>query len=243
VRDDVEEALKRNLRAKFDVDVQVLEPERIRELGAEYPRSVGFRVTPVSITGESPPSLPSCQRALVDYLETIGELSDGGIDPLVFLGVKRSPRDGGSRETPDPRITSPGTDVEDDEDSFLLVADEDSDASDSDGEFVLAAPEFDDSDPLQTGRFDDHRLDEPDATSALVDVVLRHPGYSDRRVGQVLSILFSIEYFEALGLMQNAPIVVARGVSRDRGQTIQTVVEAAGGRVKLTEPDRFPASE
>jgi hypothetical protein len=96
--------------------------------------------------------------------------------------------------------------------------------------------------PLKSGNFDDARLSEPRSTSNLVDVVLRHPGYSDRRVGQVLSILLSIEYFAALRLMQASPIVIARAVANSRALTMQEVIEGAGGKIQLTDPDRYPIS-
>ena len=93
---------------------------------------------------------------------------------------------------------------------------------------------------LRTGDFEDQRLREPDSTESLVDVVLRHPGYSDRRVGQVLSILLSVEYHSALQLMRSAPIVIARGVAHDRGLSIKELVENAGGKIQLTDPSRYP---
>lgn len=95
---------------------------------------------------------------------------------------------------------------------------------------------------LKPGDFEDPRLREPESQAALVDVVLRHPGYSDRRVGQVLSILLSIEYHVALQLMSNSPCVIATGVARDRGDTLKRMVENAGGRVLLTDPGRFPTT-
>jgi len=95
--------------------------------------------------------------------------------------------------------------------------------------------------PLKPGDFEDARLSEPDSEVPLVDVVLRHPGYSDRRVGQVLSILLSIEYHVALRLMNSSPCVIAHGVSKDRGYTLKNMVENAGGRIQLTDPGRYPA--
>lgn len=95
---------------------------------------------------------------------------------------------------------------------------------------------------LKPGDFEDTRLREADTNEALVDVVLRHPGYSDRRVGQVISILMSIEYHAALQLMNNAPTVIARGVAADRGASFKEVIERAGGLVQLTAPGRYPVS-
>lgn len=96
--------------------------------------------------------------------------------------------------------------------------------------------------PLKPGDFDDARLSEPDSAASLVDIVLRHPGYSDRRVGQVLSILLSVEYHRALQLMGASPLVIAHGVAYSRAETLKRVVESAGGKIQLTDPGRYPAS-
>jgi hypothetical protein len=85
--------------------------------------------------------------------------------------------------------------------------------------------------PLKPGDFDDARLSEPDSSSALVDVV-----------GQVLSILLSVEYHRALQLMGASPLVIAHGVAYARAETLKRVVESAGGKIQLTEPGRYPAS-
>lgn len=244
-RDEVEQALTRNLRAKFDIKVEVLDAGEVRALDAPYPRSVALRLTPTSLTGDAPPSLQECEQGIGEYLETIESLAEGGIDPLVFLGVRDSTRE---PQVERPEADRPETSVRSEktnqpEEVFFLVSDDDEyEAADTDS-VVLSSADIADDAPLTTGRFDDPRLDEPDANTSLVDVVLRHPGYSDRRVGQVLSILFSIEYYEALRLMKAAPLVIARGVSNERGHTIQNVVDGAGGRVKLAEPDRFPIGE
>ncbi|MFW5968355.1 MAG: hypothetical protein ACOCV2_12595 [Persicimonas sp.] len=90
---------------------------------------------------------------------------------------------------------------------------------------------------LEPGDYTDERLRRPDATTPLVDVVLRHPGYSDKSMRQVLSILLDIDYFEADRLADDAPCIIAWGVSQERAQEFKRVIENAGGRVTLVEPD------
>ncbi|MFU8805828.1 MAG: hypothetical protein ACNA8W_18595, partial [Bradymonadaceae bacterium] len=94
-------------------------------------------------------------------------------------------------------------------------------------------------DLLKPGDFHDPRLKGPDADTALVDIVLRHPGYSDHRIGQVLSILLSIEYHRALQLAENAPCVIAWALGQERAQSFKGVIESAGGKVVLVEPGTF----
>ena len=92
---------------------------------------------------------------------------------------------------------------------------------------------------LRAGDLEDERLRREDAATPLVDVVLRHPGYSSRKLPQVLSILLSIEYSKALALSEGAPCVIAWGIGRERAQRFKTVIEGAGGRVLLAEPGAF----
>jgi hypothetical protein len=120
-----------------------------------------------------------------------------------------------------------------------VVDDEEPEEDEGTGVVLAVESEPEPDDPLEAGRFDDPRLKGPDATTSLVDVVLRHPGYSDRRIGQVLSILLSIEYSGSLELINKAPTVIAWGVSRERAQTMKTVIEGAGGKVHLSEPGQF----
>lgn len=96
-----------------------------------------------------------------------------------------------------------------------------------------------DDGPLKAGNFSDPRLKRSDATAPLVDVVLRHPGFSDKRIGQVLNILLSIEHSKALQLIEAAPCVIAWGISRERALTFKNVIEGAGGKALLVEPDTF----
>ncbi len=95
------------------------------------------------------------------------------------------------------------------------------------------------SDALTRGDFTDPRLKRADATTPLVDLVLRHPGYSDRRIGQVLSIILSIDYHAALRLVENAPCVIAWGLARETALNYKDVIDTTGGKALLVEPDTF----
>ncbi len=95
------------------------------------------------------------------------------------------------------------------------------------------------TDALAPGHFTDERLKRADATTPLVDLVLRHPGYSDRRIGQVLSIILSIDYHAALRLAENAPCVIAWGLARQTASDYKDVIETTGGKALLVEPDTF----
>lgn len=102
-----------------------------------------------------------------------------------------------------------------------------------------------DEDPEHTltpGDFTDTRLRREDADGPLVDLVLRHPGYSDRNMSKVLTLLLSIEYSKAMGLIEKAPCVLSWGIGRERAQTMKSVIEGAGGKVVMVEPDTFAAS-
>lgn len=93
--------------------------------------------------------------------------------------------------------------------------------------------------PLEPQRYDDPRLNRPDATTPLVDLILRHPGFSDRRIGQVLSILLSIDTLQAKQLITQAPCPVSWGLSRERALTFKSAMEGAGAKALLVEPGTF----
>lgn len=98
------------------------------------------------------------------------------------------------------------------------------------------------ADTLRTGDFEDARLAREDAETSLVDVVLRHPGYSDKNICQVLTILLTIEYSKALETIAKAPCVLAWGIGMERAQTFKNVIEGAGGKVLLVEPGTFSSN-
>lgn len=93
------------------------------------------------------------------------------------------------------------------------------------------------SDALRPGDYADPRIRRDDATTPLVDVVLRHPGFREKSMHQVLSILLDITYYDATKLTAAAPCLIAWGVSQERAMEFKSVIENAGGRVTLVEPD------
>jgi len=90
---------------------------------------------------------------------------------------------------------------------------------------------------LEPGNYRDRRLMRDDATTSLVDVVLRHPGYAEEKMGHNLSILLDVDFPDALDLVESAPSVIAWGVGRERALDFKRFIEDAGGRVVLVEPD------
>ena len=82
---------------------------------------------------------------------------------------------------------------------------------------------------LRVGDFTDERLRREDAQGPIVDVVLRHPGYSDRNMAKVLTLLLSVEYSQALALIERAPCVIAWSVGREHAERLKQVVEQTGG--------------
>jgi len=90
---------------------------------------------------------------------------------------------------------------------------------------------------LQPGNYRDPRLMRENATTSLVDIVLRHPGYAEEKMGHNLSILLDIDFPDAMELVQQAPSVIAWGVGRERAVDFEDFIENAGGKVVLVEPD------
>lgn len=231
------DALARNLEAKFDVAVQELSQDDTRKRF----NGVSLKAVPVDVLGDGAPKVDSVYAQVEGYFSTVVELEQAGVDPLVFLGVRGASKPS-SVKTP-ARGESAVEPESDEPEGAQFVLSLSGPEDDLDDDSVVFEQVYPDDAPLKAGGFDDPRLDEPDSDATLVDVVLRHPGYSDKRVGQVLSILLSIEYHQALRLMKNAPIILARGVGLTRGRELQTLVDRAGGRIKLTDPGRFPPSD
>lgn len=201
-------ALRRQLRAYLDVDVDVLPSASARSVELEVRAAEWADGLDVA----------AIEHGVAHHLRGLLDVLEHGVSPAVFLGVAPPPTSANTpmaapAARPAPHRPAPqGT------------------------QFVLGSS----AGPLRPGDFDDARLRDEDSEAALVDVVLRHPGFSDRRVGQVLSILLSVEYHRALQLMRAAPVVIARGVSRDRALTFRDVVGGAGGKIQLTDPDVYP---
>ena len=248
VFDKLEGRLIGNLRGKYDVDVEVVGANEVGvKLDVEPKTRIALRVE--AAVGAKSMTVRDVEDAVSSYFETLSELAESGIDPLVFLGVRASKRNTGAFESigsaNKPAATvaakSPVEDADENEETVLFVDDAESDAEDDadQGEVVFGGEPLAEDAPLESGRYDDERLKRPDATTALVDVILRHPGYSDRSIGQVLSILLSLDYAACLEIAERAPTVVTWGVARERALTMKTVIEGAGGKVVLVEPGTF----
>lgn len=245
--EQLERRLIGNLRGKYDVDVSIVGAHEVKSKLDVAPKTrVALRVSAAtkSLT------VRDIEEAVTNYFETLSELAGVGIDPLVFLGARASRRKSGAFEAighssdDNGKGAEPTRDAAPPHESVLLVADdEDEDnvaVQGGDDEVVFGVDDALEPDaPLEPGRYDDPRLRRPDATTALVDIVLRHPGYSDRNMGQVMSILLSLDYASCLEIAERAPTIVAWGVSRERGLTMKTVFEGAGGKVLLVEPGTF----
>lgn len=236
--DDLEARLISNLRGKYDVDVEAVGAP---DVDAKLPAPPTTRVSlKVRAAVGSNLSVQAVERAVGEYLETLQELAVAGVDPLVFLGARSSKRNTGAFEaigaTAAPQAAATEVEISSVELDLAPPGDDD----DVDEVVFSAVPTADE--PLQPGLFEDERLKRLDATSALVDVVLRHPGYSDRNIGQVMSILLSLDYGSCLEIAGKAPTVITWGVARERALTMKTVLEGAGGRVVLVEPGTFGES-
>lgn len=208
----LEDALLRNLRAKFDVKSEIGEGRGNQEF-EEFVHRLHF-ICEVERDADLVNELQGIDR----YFQKLVDLSDAGIDPLVFLGILKTEKLSESNR-----------------DFSLLFEENNSDLSETHFAFSHT------SKMLERGGFDDPRINGPGATTAFVDVVLRHPGFSDKNMGQVLSILLSIEYHEALGIITDAPTILGWSVPQERAQMIKTVIDGAGGKVFLSEPGVFSA--
>lgn len=181
------------------------------------------------------------QSALERYLERLKKFSAYGVDLFEYLGVGQTL----FAKSSQPSLTPGKSHVE----SGLspLAPRESTEADHQEVILDLGFPTSPSSrhrtpsveTTLTTRDFTDPRLQREDATTPLVDLVLRHPGYFDRRIGQVLSILLSIEYHDAIQLADSAPCVIAWGISQERARSFQEVIESAGGKALLVEPDSF----
>lgn len=116
----------------------------------------------------------------------------------------------------------------DGEEQVVLGVDNDADADET-----VVSPES----GLEAGNYRDPRLMREDATTSLVDIVLRHPGYAEEKMGHNLSILLSIDFPDAMDLVERAPSIIAWGVGRERALKFKRFIENSGGKVVLVEPD------
>lgn len=190
-----------------------------------------------AVTDEGSP-LDVLRKDLETWLERLKTFSGMGVDLFEVLGVGETILDQGFRESRKEAFS----------DSYGVSRHEE--YADDSAEVVLGLgsarfgatanreTEFPET-TLIAKNYSDPRLHQGDAETPLVDLVLRHPGYSDRRIGQVLSILLDIEYSAALALAESAPCILARAMGQERARSFKQVIESAGGKAVLVEPGQF----
>ncbi len=250
-------ALERSLRARFDIKLMLYEPD------ADDGRlAVKLGMEPAGLGIADEDSLGSLSHRLGRFFERLKKFNDLGLSLLDVLASRPSSADQGTLEQSErederprserskpsrPTKTSKASESSRKKeaparDKPHLRRREDHRRAESDTSGVVFGfsgeeLETDGTAELEAGNYTDPRLRREDATTPLVDVVLRHPGYSDKSMRQVLSILLDIDYYEATKLAEDAPCVIAWGTSLDRAREFKRVIENAGGRVTLVEPD------
>lgn len=231
--DALQQGLDHHLHTKFDVQTHPVDDDR-PELG--MPSSARTVLVMAVTPGDSAASMGRVEADVAGFLERLEKFASFGIDLFEYLGV-------GETVLTDADAQDNG-DAGESQLSFQRRApsserweqpppEDDGIVLDLTGE---PAPE---TAALEAKNYTDPRLQRDDADTPLVDLVLRHPGYSDRRIGQVLSILLSIDYHDAVALADAAPCVIAWGIGQQRARSFKEVIESAGGKVLLVEPDTF----
>lgn len=214
--------LARHLHTKYEV--QAWPAEELDGPELSLPSSARTTAQIVVVPGDYGGSMGAFVADLEGFLARLEKFSAHGVDLFEYLGIRQG------RGTPatEPRAR------EEKRAASLPVAEP------TERPVVLGLGEAQaTTGSLRAGDFEDPRLQREDATTALVDLVLRHPGYSERRIGQVLSILLSIEYHQAVALSERAPCVIAWSVGEQRAQSFKEVIESAGGKALLVEPGTF----
>ncbi|TXD36342.1 hypothetical protein FRC96_09695 [Lujinxingia vulgaris] len=218
-------ALSHFLHARYDVQAQ-------QAADQSSPHTLSLAIEPERYLGsrrELASDLERFCKRLGDYIAAGGDLQDYlGINEVV-LPSPRPTTSSASRPAPVLDTASP---------SHHRA----SESADSGVVFDLSSASASTARELVQGDFTDSRLKRDDAQTALVDLVLRHPGYSERRINQVLTILLSIDYAAAERLAESAPCVIAWGLSRDRALSFKDVLQSAGGKALLVEPGTFGES-
>lgn len=238
--DALEEGLIHHLRTKFEILVDPVDESDLGSRAPALPSTARTRLYFQTEPVDNRNSRAELKRDINEFLDRLERFSSFGVDLFEYLGVGETVlntdgfSDGKRRE-----------DLDESQLSFRRRTSERGDAPRDTAPTVEPTDETtvldlgDGTDRLESKNYTDPRLRREDADTALVDVVLRHPGYSDSRIGQVLSILLSIEYHDALDIADNAPCVIAWGVSQKRARRFKDVIESAGGKVVLVEPETF----
>ena len=236
LRRALEDALSRTTATRFDAYVELAEPREATD------RSVHMILAPAISTADER-DVDALRQDCVRFARRLREFGELGVSLAELIELDRpAPRARSTRtETTHTDDAPRRGDAPASESGFVLdLGGSSSSERDDEGETELGMPAR--SAGLTAGDFTDPRLRRDDSTADLVDVVLRHPGYSDKNISKVLSILLSIEYSKALMLAQSAPCVIAWGIGQERALTMKNVIESGGGRVVLVEPDTFAPS-
>ncbi len=218
------DGLQSYLHNRYDAGALVLEdPDDRPELRLAEPTRTRLDLSLTA--GDTSGGIARLQDHIDVFIHRLKEFTSGGVDLFAYLGVgdvvlEPSPPRQPRRDRTEPRDTRDADEV------------------------VFGFGSSEPSQPRAEGTltprdYTDPRLRRDDAETPLVDIVLRHPGYSDRRIGQVLSILLEVEYTVALELAERAPCVIAWGLGQERARSFKNVIESAGGKVVLVEPGAF----
>lgn len=232
-------ALARTLRARFDIKLLA------RTLTDKDGKPViKLALEPATLGAATEASLGDLSHDLGRYFERLKKFNAMGLSLLDVLAPGSSAPSSApsSNETPSRERSRWRPERREDREEPRVRRREDHRAAESDSSGVVFSFGAEDmesasTDVVAAGDFTDPRVKREDATTPLVDVVLRHPGFSDKSMRQVLSILLDVDYFEAGKLAKQAPCVIAWGISQERAQEFKRVIERAGGRVTLVEPD------
>lgn len=224
--------LGHHLHTKFDVQTRPLESDEFEDL--ELSPAVRTALCLELQPGEFSEAISRLEREVQGFVDNLYKFSSYGVDLFEYLGVGDTVLSSGRVKASEsqPALS----------DERTLSFRQRAPSSGEDGpEGVVLDLEADapSSTSLKPGNYTDPRLQRDDAQTALVDLVLRHPGYSDRRIGQVLSILLSVEYHDAVEIAESAPCVIAWGLGQQRARSFKQVIESAGGKALLVEPGTF----
>lgn len=241
--------LAHTLRARFGVHARPL-PAGGDSGASSGTKTVSVRIDEMDSERAARFDAKEMADRLDDYFDRLEKFGGHGLALADVLGLgesadERTQTKRGEEPT-DQRSESGGSRDEPEDDGIVLNLEGDApdeqrppDEGDDAGETVLQGPDS----GLQAGNYTDPRLKREDAETALVDVVLRHPGYAERRMAHNLGILLDVDFTDAMELVQDAPCLIAWGVGRERGLRFKRVIENAGGKVVLVEPETFTPAE
>jgi len=242
--------LAHTLRARFGVHARPLPAGEGSETSS-VTKTVSVRIDEMESDRAATFDATEMADRLDEYFGRLEKFGGHGLALADVLGLGESADERTQakkpRQEPTDERSEPGGSIGEPEDDGVVLnlegdaSDEQSlpEGADDSGETVLQGPDS----GLQAGNYTDPRLKREDAETALVDVVLRHPGYAERRMAHNLGILLDVDFTDAMELVQDAPCLIAWGVGRERGLRFKRVIENAGGKVVLVEPETFTPAE